>query len=1320
MKILRIGGKNLASLAGEFEVDFQTEPLASSGLFAISGPTGAGKSTLLDALCLALYDATPRLIKGPRVGNYLPDVGDETLSVADRRTLMRRGTADAFAEVDFVGNDEGRYRARWSVRRSRNRAAGALQPSTMSLQQLPALQPLGGTKTEVLAEIERRIGLSFEQFTRSVLLAQNEFSAFLRTDENERGELLETLTGSAVYSDISRRAFERWRHEQEAMRRLTGRLQDQAPLAPDARADLDESHAAAQAALTTAETRRAALERQLRWHQELDRLRAAEAQADGALAGATAGAEAARERRRRLATLDAVQPARALVADLNRLAGEQRQVQSQLAASEHDLARALAAQQDAARGLMDAEKKLDAAEDAQRAAAPQLDRAKALDATLDALAPAYAKARSARDGARTEAEGAHAALAAKAAELDTSRRALHDAGTWLDAHRVRETLATQWTRWDQRLAQAEQAARQDVSSAQALAAARAGAEQAAAAAQRTAHALGASVELLDVREAARAQAAAALDAIDADALRAERRGLDRRREQLASLDHTWQAQRAQRGRVADLDAQTARATQARADAEEGLAAARAAGSALDAAVTQAERMLKTAQLACADGVEKLRATLVDGDPCPVCGGTEHPYRHQDDRLHAVLENLADELGARRAEQRANVDLQAAQRAAFDAAGERLTALARERDALNAALAQLDAEWHENPLAAEAPDDDAGVDARGRWLTAELAALRASYEELETRDGDLRHAVLARDAAQQAWDQANREHARLLDAAQTAQGTLARLETDIAALAARRDAAAAALTELLAELDPVLCDACGDGWQHQWQRDPGGWRRARAQEAQAWNDQAARQARLLGAIGTLEAEHAALVVNVRQTAQRVVDADAEFARLDAGLADSRTERAALFDGRPARDVEAVLAAAVTAAREGLNACQAASVQAAHAEARVREAQLHAARRIAELQGELADAGERLAQWIQDFDGGDPDVESVASEQQLTALLQVGAGWIAQERAALQELDTAVRQATAVLAERRAQREQHERLREEILPAQAAADVATGDAGNAGNEAEAAAGADPDETAASVQSDGATDDPDAPAARPPAADTAGAPAAAALQDVDAIAAALRRAETERAAAHEAAAGYAMRIREDEGRRERARSMMAEIERQRAIEERWAKLAELIGSADGKKFRNYAQQFTLDVLLGYANTHLAQLARRYRLERVVNTSGPSLALMVRDQDMGGEVRSVNSLSGGESFLVSLALALGLASLSSNRVKVESLFIDEGFGSLDSDTLGVAMDALDALQSLGRKVGVISHVQEMTERIATKVLVRPSGGGSSAIAVQ
>src|SRR5690606_8582730 len=149
--------------------------------------------------------------------------------------------------------------------------------------------------------------------------------------------------------------------------------------------------------------------------------------------------------------------------------------------------------------------------------------------------------------------------------------------------------------------------------------------------------------------------------------------------------------------------------------------------------------------------------------------------------------------------------------------------------------------------------------------------------------------------------------------------------------------------------------------------------------------------------------------------------------------------------------------------------------------------------------------------------------------------------------------------------------------------------------------------------------------------------------------------------------------------------------------------------------KKFRQIAQEYTLDVLLGYANIHLQVLTDRYRIERIPATLG----LQVVDQDMGGEVRTVFSLSGGESFLVSLALALGLASLSSNRMKVESLFIDEGFGSLDADTLNIAMDALERLYNQGRKVGVISHVQEMTERIPVQIKVQKRQSGKSKLAI-
>ena len=192
-------------------------------------------------------------------------------------------------------------------------------------------------------------------------------------------------------------------------------------------------------------------------------------------------------------------------------------------------------------------------------------------------------------------------------------------------------------------------------------------------------------------------------------------------------------------------------------------------------------------------------------------------------------------------------------------------------------------------------------------------------------------------------------------------------------------------------------------------------------------------------------------------------------------------------------------------------------------------------------------------------------------------------------------------------------------------------------------------------------------------------------------------------------------AFRLRTQTENKAKVSGLQEELNVRRTESERWAKLNELAGSADGAKFRRIAQGYTLDILLNYATVQLRELTRRYRLDRVPET----LALQVIDRDMCDEVRTVHSLSGGESFLVSLALALGLSSLSSNRMRVESLFIDEGFGSLDAETLRVAMDALESLRTQGRKIGVISHVQEMTERIPVRICVNRAGNGRSFLEV-
>jgi exonuclease SbcC len=309
--------------------------------------------------------------------------------------------------------------------------------------------------------------------------------------------------------------------------------------------------------------------------------------------------------------------------------------------------------------------------------------------------------------------------------------------------------------------------------------------------------------------------------------------------------------------------------------------------------------------------------------------------------------------------------------------------------------------------------------------------------------------------------------------------------------------------------------------------------------------------------------------------------------------------------------------------------------------------------------------------------------------LGTLLEYDNAWISAERSALQAIANARQQAATVLQERRQQSSAHQLQRPAALPLPDVADTE-----------------DTDNTTATSNNG----DDSAPLAEQASEeDNSNAAHIAHLQQC------LQTLHNERQQAQQHLGQHQLAKAQDDARRMQSADLLQEMQQQQHRQRIWAQLNDLIGSQDGKKFRNYAQQYTLDVLLAYANQHLHQLARRYRLQRIRD----SLGLMVIDQDMGDENRSVHSLSGGESFLVSLALALGLASLSSNRVKVESLFIDEGFGSLDADTSQSRHGCLRQPASPGRKVGVISHVQEMTERIATKIMVQRTAGGRSLVGV-
>ena len=230
MRIRAIRGRGLASLAAPFELDLDAEPMRGCGVFVIGGPTGAGKSTILDAMCLALFDRAPRVARAPqrdviRAG-AVPGAEREvrgtdeidSIRASDPRSLVRRGARSAFAEVDFEGHRGGVYRARWEVRSVQRRGGGgwSLGKPSMTLAVIagrPAAEGetrtvdallVGTTKTDVLAQIEARLGLDFGQFCRSVLLPQGELASFLEAPDDERARLLERVTGTEIYSTLSR------------------------------------------------------------------------------------------------------------------------------------------------------------------------------------------------------------------------------------------------------------------------------------------------------------------------------------------------------------------------------------------------------------------------------------------------------------------------------------------------------------------------------------------------------------------------------------------------------------------------------------------------------------------------------------------------------------------------------------------------------------------------------------------------------------------------------------------------------------------------------------------------------------------------------------------------------------------------------------------------------------------------------------------------------------------------------------------------------------------------------------------------------------
>lgn len=188
-----------------------------------------------------------------------------------------------------------------------------------------------------------------------------------------------------------------------------------------------------------------------------------------------------------------------------------------------------------------------------------------------------------------------------------------------------------------------------------------------------------------------------------------------------------------------------------------------------------------------------------------------------------------------------------------------------------------------------------------------------------------------------------------------------------------------------------------------------------------------------------------------------------------------------------------------------------------------------------------------------------------------------------------------------------------------------------------------------------------------------------------------------------------------------KEKQEALLEKLKEMKKEEALWKTMNDLIGDSTGKRFSNFVQDLTLEQLIGYANLRLKDMNDRYILDiPTADEADKNDSLKVFDSHQGDARRSINTLSGGETFMVSLAMAFALSDLAAKNVKIESIFIDEGFGTLDPETLNQAITILEKMQNEGDKsIGVISHVEALKERITTQIRLEKMGSGYSQLEI-
>lgn len=1238
MKILSIKGENIASLPS-FDLDFTQPPLSEAGIFAITGKTGAGKSTILDSLCLALFNTTPRLHKA-----HDKKISVDEISQSDVRGLLRRGAAQAWVEVQFAGITGEEYTARWSVRRAYNKVDGSLQSVSHGLykgiEPAPGCDGLQTISTQLSSthnEVAQAIGLQFEQFTRAVLLAQGDFTAFLKASSNNKAELLEKLTGTNIYTEISKSIFHKAKEADQHYHEEQARTDGIEILTPEEEADTIALQDCVQALFEQAQEEEKHAEHTKERQQNRIRQEAAIATAQEELANQVKLEEESKPRKARLAKIEKAQEARPYVekvADYRRQAAQQKQ---RIDAQKQSIASYQKQVSQAQIETNTAEQDLKSLKQQIKQQQPEIEQAQKLDQQLIYQQDQVAAQQQQVGKQQTDLKEQEQQQQQKATEIKAIEEAIAKAENWLTQHADKRAIAENIQTITTRLKGVSEELVLTHTLNEKQKSTEASLQKAQAALKEHQRGKAQLNDLIATLQPNIASVTLKVAAFDAEQIASSLEQAQARMSGFKEAKDLAQRNKELGAELSDLELYCQQKQEQLATHQQEVAIIEQELPTVKAQLDEATTAYEEAKILANKDIKNLREQLSPDKPCPVCGSIHHPYSQQGETAlqsqHTDLKEKWERLNdaVRQREQR-NIELNTL----TEVLKEQLAS--KEKD-----LEKLKQSIHGIQKKRESLSHTLGISIHSN-IDEETEKLTAQIQDLKRQD---QKGKADQQELQKLKDElaSNHEKAREQERLEQEQlAALGRIEQEQAYIAEQQAKAQHELANCQTDLSEFFTS---NNWFEKWKGNSQHFLEQLAKFATDWashTQQAELKSNeLLLAKETLHNKQDVIA----KMQQELQSAKLTLTQLEEGYRKTRQARQHVLGGQSVKDIqmlwekeEARLQQGMEKSRQHLQSSQI-SLETSQASKIEQEQQ------YAQLQQELNKALKQLEHWKTNAQA----IIGNFSEATLQEWLSLEKSEIEQERNFFQKLQETTISLQATLQDRKASLAK--------MPEAAISTEAVQETENRLHQ---------------------------------------------------LAAAKEKIAEERQS-------YQLILRNQQLNKNKIASMQEELDRAKSKAEQWKKLSDLIGSSDGAKFRRYAQGYTLDILLSYANQQLVNLAPRYKLE--TNDSSELLGIQVIDQDMGNEVRSVFSLSGGETFLVSLALALGLSSLSSSQMNVESLFIDEGFGTLDAETLGVAMEALERLQGQGRKVGIISHVQEMTERIPVQVAVHKAAGGESHVEV-